>query len=37
MMDDDICSATDMRHLEKVCKDNGLIRCDRCYHADPNA
>ena len=37
MFDDDICSATDMKELEAVCKNNGLVRCDRCDHSDPNA
>ena len=37
MFDDDICSATDMERLEKICKNNKLVRCDKCYHSDPNA
>ena len=37
MFDDDICSASDMKNLEAVCKNNKLVRCDRCDHVDPNA
>lgn len=37
MFDDDMCSATDMERLGVICKDNGLARCDRCDHSEPNA
>ena len=37
MNDDDNCNVTDLKNLQKICITNNLVRCDLCYHINPQA
>lgn len=37
MMDDAICSMSDMDHLKEICTKHDLAKCHTCWHSEPNA